>query len=672
MENSNFFFNFINFFIKMKKNRINLNSFTKNAYNKNSKNSKKINESSLLKEKTNNKKGKTTPAKTIKIKTNINQKANENKKKENKSQEISKSKEKQNKKEKEKDKEKNKEKSKENSKEKSIYKTKENNKEKKNKEKNKEKKNEKNKNKLLILNDKDLKILMKNFNLKRNTSPISSKNFFLKKNTDNENLILKNLNNKSKELQNEISKINEQKSYMKEEISLNGIKRPYLIDKKPQIKLIKTLKENSENLLGKISSVNQLIYEIEKEKNISSINNISKENYSENIRKELLFNGFYFNNKKIHKRNKIINLKKQIRNPYIYQEKVNNNSKLSKNNIKNNDDLKKDESISKIEKNRLSLDNIILKNRNNGYLYQKMASSFDEKEEIYRKEKIKNKTYEIKKMNKLDINYNLLKKRINNLEKLDNLHKMWKDRSDLLPKYVSPFYKQTLEAEEKMKKEEDDKYKKIKTLYESKMNYGKKVNIPPINIFLKKDWNKKEFKLNLNKPKRNSNIIYNNLNITLIKLQKKNNDIESNINKKNNSATDNNTNLNLSNLKSKKIIKRNSSYSLKNMNNNLYLNKYNDNDTLNKSSGKINNSEGIKNKNFSKLNSKIYPLKEQKNIDDIKNQVEKMEEKYKRGKKLLKVKGGYIKDDKLGDEINELLINSIKRKLDIIENKNNS
>ena len=39
---------------------------------------------------------------------------------------------------------------------------------------------------------------------------------------------------------------------------------------------------------------------------------------------------------------------------------------------------------------------------------------------------------------------------------------------------------------------------------------------------------------------------------------------------------------------------------------------------------------------------------------------------------LLKVKGGYIKDDKLGDEINELLINSIKRKLDIIENKNNS
>ena len=89
---------------------------------------------------------------------------------------------------------------------------------------------------------------------------------------------------------------------MKEEISLNGIKRPYLIDKKPQINLIKTLKENSENLLGKISSVNQLIYEIEKEKNISSINNISKENYSENIRKELLFNGLYINNKKIHKK----------------------------------------------------------------------------------------------------------------------------------------------------------------------------------------------------------------------------------------------------------------------------------------------------------------------------------------------------------------------------------
>ena len=44
-----------------------------------------------------------------------------------------------------------------------------------------------------------------------------------------------------------------------------------------------------------------------------------------------------------------------------------------------------------------------------------------------------------------------------------------------------------------------------------------------------------------------------------------------------------------------------------------------------------------------------------------------MEDKYKRGKELLKVKGGYINNEDFGDEMNELLINSIKGKLDMIE-----
>ena len=60
-----------------------------------------------------------------------------------------------------------------------------------------------------------------------------------------------------------------------------------------------------------------------------------------------------------------------------------------------------------------------------------------------------------------------------------------------------------------------------------------------------------------------------------------------------------------------------------------------------------------------------------KNYAVMKGQIQVMEDKYNRDKKLLKYKGGYINDQELGDKMNELLINSIKNKLDIIENINN-
>ncbi len=57
-------------------------------------------------------------------------------------------------------------------------------------------------------------------------------------------------------------------------------------------------------------------------------------------------------------------------------------------------------------------------------------------------------------------------------------------------------------------------------------------------------------------------------------------------------------------------------------------------------------------------------------INNIKYQIERIETKYKRGKELLKLKGGYINNENFGDEVNELLINSIKGKLVLIEKSN--
>ena len=59
-----------------------------------------------------------------------------------------------------------------------------------------------------------------------------------------------------------------------------------------------------------------------------------------------------------------------------------------------------------------------------------------------------------------------------------------------------------------------------------------------------------------------------------------------------------------------------------------------------------------------------------KDINNIKYQIERIETKYKRGKELLKLKGGYINNENFGDEVNELLINSIKGKLVLIEKSN--
>ena len=61
----------------------------------------------------------------------------------------------------------------------------------------------------------------------------------------------------------------------------------------------------------------------------------------------------------------------------------------------------------------------------------------------------------------------------------------------------------------------------------------------------------------------------------------------------------------------------------------------------------------------------------QSDIDYAKGQIQLMEEKYNRDKELLKVKGGYANNQEFGDQLSELLVNSIKNKLNIIENMNN-
>ena len=525
--------------------------------------------------------------------------------------------------------------------------------EEKEKENEEEKENEKKNHNNLSLTKKDLNVLITNFNFKRNPSSKLKQNKSLNNPDFNEKLILKHLTNKRNDLHNEISKINGQNSYLKE-ASLNNLQIPNNLMKHSQIRLIKNLNQSKENLLDKVSSINQQIYQIKtNQKNNSNISDFSKEEYSENIRKEFIFNNMNkWNRPKSNIKKKIKDLDKKNNSILLRKKNENSKEKESKNNGK---------FISE-EKHKEFINNVISKNKNNNYLYQKMASSFDEKEKIYITECIKPKNIEIKKINKLDIKYNSLKKRIDNLANLDRLHKMWKERSELLPKYVSPLYQKIVNTEENEKKEEKEKIEKKKLLYELKLNYGKeKVSLPKISLLLRKEWEKKELKFNFDKSKEFKNIINKNINIKAIQLRNKNKIIANNEIKKSNSVSEINQNIKLNNLllRNNKIIKDSNSFKI--TNNKLNLN---NNDSFLKSSQDINNIEEIKKNKFSTI--KIQNNKE-KNIDNIKYKVEMMEDKYKRGKELLKLKGGYLKNEDFGDEMNDLLINSIKGKLDMIE-----
>ena len=508
----------------------------------------------------------------------------------------------------------------------------------------------------LNLTQKDLKILVTNFELKKNRKNTSLKKF---DNIINEKLVLKNLTNKRNDLYCELSKISKQNSKLEEE-SLNNIQIPNLISENSQKGIIKNIKYNKEILLDKISSLNDQIYEIKKLQKInSSINDFSKEEYSENLWKEYIFNNMKNWNKTLNIKRKIVDSELNIRNI------VKNNSIMSpkqkKNNIKNTILITQDksnnyESSSNKKKSEFFINNIIKENRNNGYLYQKMSSSYDEKEQKYLKERLKSKFINIKKSNKLDIKYNSLKKKIYNLENLNKLHKMWKERSDLLPKYVSPIYKKIINTEENIKKEEKEKIEKRKLLYELKQNYAKEtIKFPPISLILRKDWNKKEIKFNLDKSKGYNNIINNNLNKRFNQLQNRRTSSEKNNNK---SLQNSKENKNVKNLNNSNSINK-KSHSYIDINNKLNLNINNNN-----------NIEKIVKNKYTKLKLENNKDNKKTDIDNIKYQVEVMEDKYKRGKKLLKLKGGYLNNEDLVDEMNELLINSIKGKLNMIEKSN--
>ena len=75
-------------------------------------------------------------------------------------------------------------------------------------------------------------------------------------------------------------------------------------------------------------------------------------------------------------------------------------------------------------------------------------------------------------------------------------------------------------------------------------------------------------------------------------------------------------------------------------------------------------------KNYVDWDKEIKNAKNDKggSIDNIRKQIEFLDEKFKREKDLIKVKGGYSNNQELGNNMNNMIINAIRGKLALIEN----
>ena len=397
---------------------------------------------------------------------------------------------------------------------------------------------------------------------------------------------------------------------------------------------------------------------------------------------------------------------------YLEKFKENEKNKIKERKKKIDEQILKIKDQIKNEKNKVHP----LKN----YLFYKMANSFEEKERNLYKNKKMEKKAQIVGKDELKQLHEKMKETKMELErkakeKAISMKKSWHSRSLILPKYKSPMIK-IIEENEKIKiKEEEEKQIKKNKFYEDKKNYFKDmVLLPKINESLKNDIIKKNFSiLNLHGKNR---VKYIKEELKKIgKMRIDNYNIEnkrfkqSNSLSKYNKITNNDKSSHAKINKTDKIIRSPNNNKIAKINRisksnkSIILNKNNSIDLNSKSKKSIidrNNrinvpkevSTSVKKRNkrnpkeidylkeFEKNNKNVsYNWDKYMNNDDeeainiqiIKSQVEALENKAERNKKLMKMTGGFNSNQKLGNDASNLLFNSIKGKLSVIKALNN-
>ncbi len=305
------------------------------------------------------------------------------------------------------------------------------------------------------------------------------------------------------------------------------------------------------------------------------------------------------------------------------------------------------------------------RNQNN-YLYNKIKNKYEKEINNYfskslSERKIKNfaaiENLDMHKKKYDEILLNLQKEK-NEITK--NLKKIWKNRSQIIPEYKNPLFKLINEEVNKQKEDIQNKKMKIMNYHKEMKDYSnKRVKIPK----LKKGDNEMIRLIN----KKNLSTIYDD------EMNKKNFLHNYNINQKRIKETKNysnsfslsqielNTNLKVQELLNKSpkkklfpIIFKNHSFSNSSSNKNIkdYLSEIRKQNNLIITKNNIKQIEN-ENINFNELRT-------------LKNKIDTINNKLQKEKELIKIKGGYDKNPNAAFNINELQIDSIKNKMEII------
>ena len=459
---------------------------------------------------------------------------------------------------------------------------------------------------------------------------------------------------------------------------------------------LKKLKTSENNLLEKLESVKQQIVNlIDNDKQLDRKEKIrtflEKYNFLEGV------NDFNIKTKALDseisksRKNHIKDIEKSILKKEIEINKhIEEQKKLKDDFIK--EFRKKEQEI--IHKRKMEVDEKMkeakkfIKNTYNydpkKYLYNRLANQFEENEKKFLqshkldKRKVSGiEEISIVKRRIIECKYELEKRRI---EKTNEMRELWHSRSVAVAKYPSNILKQINEYElKKNEEEEKQKMKKLVLSKEKERFVKENINLPPICEKLKMEREKRlNTYLNLEGKERVKRI----KNEFDKKIKNRYSSVEEAILKKieTQKASRDKRLIKYKELEtSGKMIKSASDVNINKYNNlkvkNLMGNSLSPDKIRKRKPNEINYLEQLRkekkiySKNYINWNKELNNIQSEKggSIDNIKKQIDYLDEKFQMEKNLIKLKGGYINNQELGNEMNNLIINSIRGKLALME-----
>ena len=269
------------------------------------------------------------------------------------------------------------------------------------------------------------------------------------------------------------------------------------------------------------------------------------------------------------------------------------------------------------------------------------------------------------------------KKNNSNVDKKKELEVQWRENKKNLPKYVSPFFTNPENEIKKQLEDKENQKEKIDALVKTKLDYAEKIKQPSFNPELKK---KREtiIKNLTEKPVVKDTLFDHKKNRILLKKRDPNK--PSKYKWKLKLEDENSLELNYQNEINKKIYRKpkklNVSFETKRKEipdkKIDYLTELKNERELAEKNDKLSISKKTEKniKKWDKMLKKDGNIVD--NVNNVKQQAEYFEREAEQKEKFLRYNGGIEKNPELGQQVSNLIINSIQAKLSILNTVNNN